>query len=206
MASNSWKDFTIGFMVVAGLVILWLVSDRKTLVSKLNELEKEISNNKNLDEKIKERLKELVSTNADLDDDIRDEIISISALIDIKQETKALAALAKVIENLLKKLYKDDLKFRDFLQMQRKKPVFHSYLEFANQQGIISNEDYHLISLLKIIRNQEAHELNVQKEQSKIIAAFISGISFIMVLSSRLAKLQLQIVSELGSKRKDSSV
>ncbi|MDW3209523.1 MAG: hypothetical protein R8N23_06645 [Reichenbachiella sp.] len=202
MSNKGWKDFTVGFMVVAGLIILWLVSDRKKILTKLSELEKEINQNKNLDEEIKGRLKELVSSNAELDNDIKNELISISALIDIKQETKALAALAKVIENLLKKLYKNDSGFKEFLTVKNGKPVFHNYLEYANKQGLISNEDFHLISLLKIIRNQEAHEVNVKKEPSKIIAAFISGISLIMVLSSRLANLQRKIAEELISKGK----
>jgi len=38
-------------------------------------------------------------------------------------------------------------------------------------------EDYHLLSVLKIIRNEEAHQLDVHKDKSKIVAVFISGLS-----------------------------
>ena len=103
-----------------------------------------------------------------------------------QKKSRPLSALAKIIENLLKKLYKQDQSFRDFLKKNSRKGVFHDYLEFARIKGVISTEDYYLVSVLKIYRNEEAHELNVQKDTNKIVTAFITGISMMIVLSKKL--------------------
>jgi hypothetical protein len=42
--------------------------------------------------------------------------------------------------------------------------------------------------VLKIIRNQEAHDLNVKKEKSKIVACFITGLSITFALYKMVRK------------------
>jgi len=200
MSNNNWKDIAITISVVAGLIILWLVSDRKNLIANIQSLEKEIDANESLNEEIKRRLRDLVHSDeeSDLDADTKNELIAIAALIEINQETKALSALAKIIENLLKKLYKNDEGFKtEFSKQKRKTPTFHDYLEYAHKTGLINKEDYHLVSVLKIIRNEEAHELNVQKEQSRIVSTFITGLGIVMLLTKKLKGLKTTIETNI---------
>lgn len=183
--------------IVAGLLIFWLFLDRDNKNKKIRALEKEINENENLNKKIKNQLKELIENNPEIDPSVSNELGQIAALIEIKQETKALMALAKIIENLLKQLYKGDEKLKEIAtENKRKNPSFADYLELARLNGIISSEDYHLISVLKIIRNEEAHELNVQKEQSRIIVTFITGFATILTLT-KMIKLIIAAPSKL---------
>lgn len=54
--------------------------------------------------------------------------------------------------------------------------TFEDYLEFAKDKTIISKEDCHLISTLKIMRNKEAHELVVTKEKRRLVC-ILAGLS-----------------------------
>ncbi|WP_258100623.1 hypothetical protein [Marinoscillum pacificum] len=203
MADNKWKDIAVSLAVVAGMIILWLALDRKKLIATVDNLEKVIEENDLITKEIKSRLKELVQSDDHLDEDTQAELMSISGLIEIKEETKALSALAKIIENLLKKLYKQDQSFKDFLKKNNRKGVFHDYLEFARIKGVISTEDYHLVSVLKIYRNEEAHELNVQKDTNKIVTAFITGISMMIVLSKKLKAITQKIDNKFDASAED---
>jgi hypothetical protein len=181
------SDWLKGFAAVAVIIIVWLLFDRWRKSTEISRLKIEIQDNKYITEDIKRRLMDLVSKNKDLDPDLSDELMKISALIEIKQETKAIAGLAKVIENLLKRLYDDDPEFKiRMAQSNRSKPTFTDYIDFAKEKKVISPEDYHLVSLLRMIRNEESHELNVKKEHSRIIASFIAGITFILTLTNLL--------------------
>jgi hypothetical protein len=88
--------------------------------------------------------------------------------------------MAKVIENLLKKIYKNDAGFK--VRMGKKRPTFEDYLNYANEHKLISKEDFHHISIIKIYRNEEAHELDVKKEKSKVFSSMMSGFSIISTL------------------------
>lgn len=183
-------NFNTVLGIVAGLLIFWLFLDRDNKNKKIIALEKEINENENLNKKIKNQLKELIENNPEIDPSVSNELGQIAALIEIKQEIKALMALAKIIENLLKQLYKGDEKLKEIAnENKRKNPSFADYLELARLNGIISSEDYHLISVLKIIRNEEAHELNVKKEQSRIIVTFITGFATILTLTKMIKSI-----------------
>lgn len=135
------------------------------------------------------QLIELIQNHKEVDPQIAGELGQIIGLLEIKQDTTAVLKLAKIIENLLKELFQADQEFRTFIKTTgRKKPVFTDYLDFAKEKRLFTNEDFHLLSVLKIIRNEEAHELNVKKDKSRIIAAFIAGMSLIIGLCKLLKK------------------
>jgi len=181
MSKDGWAGM---FAVAAGLLILWLLYQLQQKTSKITELMKEIQENKYINEDVKKRLKELVQSNRDLDPDVANELLQISALIEIKQESKAIAGLAKIIENLLKRLYKDDPEFKERItQLKKTTPSFSDYIDYAKDKNVISPEDYHLVSVLRLIRNEESHELNVVKDPSHIIASFFAGIAVIITLT-----------------------
>jgi hypothetical protein len=181
-----WKN---ALMFVAGVIIILMIADNESKKRKIAELKEALQANDFLANELKGKLEELVKTHPDIDPKIANELTHISALIGINLESKALLSLAKVIENLLKEFYKDSDNFKIYLEtIKKKRPSFHDYLEFAKNDGIIAQEEYHLLAVLKIIRNQEAHELDVKKEKGKIVACFVSGVSVTIGLCKLLKK------------------
>ncbi|MCW5896346.1 MAG: hypothetical protein KIT50_12160 [Bacteroidetes bacterium] len=177
------KSSTI-LLAVAAVVIVALLFLNQKKTKEIKKLRTEIDQNRQLKQDVRQRLKDLLESNKDIDPQVAEELMQISALIEIKQETKALLSLAKIIEKLLKQLYKDDPE----VLAKSNNPSFADYLEHAKQKKVISVEDFHLISVLRLIRNQEAHELNVKKEQSRIAAAFVAGMAFVLTLTRLLRK------------------
>lgn len=187
------KNFGAVVSIVVGIIIIYLLVDNLKLEEKVEELQKEIDENEDMNKEIRLRLSELIHNNKDIDQKISAELGQIVALLEIKQDTTAVMKLAKVIENLLKELYKNDSELKELAKANgRKAAVFADHLEHAKNKKIISTEDYHLLSVMKIIRNEEAHDLAVHREKSRIIAAFISGLGFILALCKMLKKKSLE--------------
>jgi hypothetical protein len=123
----------------------------------------------------------LIQNNLEIDQKVAIELGQVVALLEIKQDTTAVLNLAKIIENLLKELFNNEADLKELsAKCGRKVPVFAEYLEYAKDKKILSAEDYHLLSILKNIRNEEAQELDIKKETSRIIAVFISGINLVL--------------------------
>ncbi len=191
--SNSKIGTFVAFTVSIILILVLIDSKMKTL--KIRELEKEIDENDHLTTEIKRRLTELISNNKEVEQSIGNELAQIAALIEIKQDNSAVLKLAKIIENLLKELYNKDLEVKEIAKANgRRTPSFHDYIEHAKNKATISKEDYHLLSILKIIRNEEAHELDVKKEKSRVLAASIAAIGIILSLCRILKKKNLEKV------------
>lgn len=179
--------------IAAGFIIIWLLIDNDKKKKKIIELKNEIDENENLTEEIKRQLTELIQNNNEIDPKLANELGQIVGLLEIKQDATAVLKLAKIIENLLKELYKDDTELKEFAKTKgRKSPAFADYLEHARNKEIFSGEDYHLLSILKIIRNEEAHELGIRKEKSRIIAVFISGLGLVLGLCRLLNKKTIE--------------
>ena len=177
------SNFGAIIAITAGIIIVWLFIENDKKNNKIRKLQKEINDNENLTNEIKKRLIDLIKNNKEIDPKIANELKQIVELLKIKQESTAIMKLAKIIEKLLKTLYKGDLVLKELAKTKgRKTPAFADYLEHANNLKIITKEDYHLLSIMKIIRNEEAHELDIKKEKSRIIASFISGIGLILRL------------------------
>jgi hypothetical protein len=180
--------------IAAGFLIIWLLIDNNNKKKKIKELHDEIDENQNLTIEIKKKLKELIENNTEIDPKIANELGQIVGLLEIKQDSTAIFKLAKIIENLLQELFENDPDIKVLAQKNgRKSPVFADYLEHAKNKKILSGEDFHLLSILKIIRNEEAHELDVKKEKSRMMAVFISGLSLILWLCRLLKKKSLEL-------------
>ena len=191
------SEFVVVLAAVTGIVIIFLLVANEEKKQKIKELKKEIEGNENLNLEIKKRLTELVHNNQEIEPKIASELSQIAALLDIKQDTTAILKLAKIIEHLLKQLYKGSPAVKEVAKNYgRKNPVFADYLECAKNDKLISTEDWHLLSLLKIIRNEEAHELDIKKGKSRVFAAFISGIGLILGLCRTLNKKTLAPVAD----------
>lgn len=180
-----WEEI---LLMVGGIIIFWLFLENQNKKELIQQLKNQLDTNEALTEEIKKKLKQLIADNPEIDSDISNELAQITSLIEIKQETKAILSLAKIIENLLKKLYKNNPELKERTKKKRS-PSFEDYIQFANEKGVISKEDYHFISVLKIIRNEEAHQLNVKKEKGKIAACFLAGLSITFTLHELVSKI-----------------
>lgn len=176
-------DWMSALAVTAGFIIFWLFIDREDKKAQIKKLEKEIDDHKNLNKEIKNKLKELIENNKEVDPEISNELGQIAALIEIKQDTKAMLSLVKIIENLLQRLYEKDGRLKQIAMSNgRKRPAFMDYLQLAQEDKHISKEDFHLISVAKMVRDEEAHELDVEKEKGKIVGSFLSGMAIVLTL------------------------
>lgn len=160
---------------------------------KIAELERQISLQDSINAEIKHRLIELIHNDIEIEPSIANELSQILILLEVKQESTAILKLAKIVENLLKELYKKDPKIKEVPKRHGRKNIsFADYLEHAKDEGVITTEDWHFLSVMKIIRNEEAHELAVKKELTKIQATLISGISTILGLCRTLKKKSIE--------------
>jgi len=152
---------------IALIIIGLLIYANLEKAEEIEKLKETLKSNDLISETVKAQLLELLDKHPHIDEDVKEELRQDAMLIGIQQETKAILNLAKIVENLLKKLFKDDMLFKAYLKENKKgKPVFADYLDFAKESKVIPTEDYHLISVLKTIRNEEAHELNVVKDKT----------------------------------------
>lgn len=179
----------VPLLVVAGVVILFLAIDNHEKRKRLAALQREIERNQRLSREVRRMLQELIAQNQDVNPALANEITQIIALLNINQDTTALLKLAKVVENLLKELYTDDPELKEKLKAQkRRKAQFADLLDHARDRQVITAEDYHLLAVLKGIRNDEAHELGVKKEFTRMAAAFVAGVGTVMSLCKLLKR------------------
>jgi len=171
-------------LIIASIIIAFLVFRDQKRKTEIKTLKSQLDDLKEINFQVRQRLKVLMDSETDVDPAVAKELQSIHALLEIKEPTKAALALAKIIETLLKQLYSSDEAF----QKSKSRLTFADYLKHALDQRIISEEDYHLVSVLRVIRNQEAHELDLKKEPSRIVAAFVAGFAFAFALMKLVRK------------------
>jgi len=185
--SSAGKSALIVISSVVAVIMAWLIVENISKSMTIRMLNKRVEEQEEFTEEIKKQLRELIEKNTGIPPLVSAELRKIAAFIEIKQEESAVFNLAKIIETLLKELYKNDTLFKEKLKEKgQKTPTFENYLEYAYEKNIITKEDYHLISVAKTIRNKEAHELGVKKERSRIAAVLIAGFSVILCLCSLL--------------------
>lgn len=147
--------------------LLGIAEQQNNRLNQLNlELKKTIESKENLPDEIKTNLGKLISDFDKLDKNISAELISISSLIEIDEKPKALFTLAKIIENLLKKIYKEKLNF-------------NKLIDKAKEQKLITAEECHFVHGIREIRNKEGHEMNVKVESYLTASSFMIGIGII---------------------------
>jgi len=88
--------------------------------------------------------------------------------------------LATIIENILKEKIGDDAEFKQ----KKKRYSLANLLSYAKEINIITKHEFSFGWLLKDIRNEESHELNVnsKKPENWKTIAFFAGIEIIFKL------------------------
>lgn len=185
-------------IVVSLLVILllaWLFIDERERNNRLNKvvnkltkenedlkrgylelLEKYLQTQSNVAPDIIAELQKLKSKTDNLETDVHYEIDSVIRLVNQGEGAKAVKDLAKIVETKLKEKALNDQTFK-------KQPKLHFLLEHARDCKWIKPRAFENGLLLKDIRNEESHELAVQKEPLEIGMAIFGGIEILYALS-----------------------
>lgn len=167
--------------IIGGFLLALLIIDNANKSRENQALRKRIKESENLSGEIKRQLEELINSNKDVSPEILQELAQIVKLLEINQDTTAILKLAKIIENLLERLYSKTTEFKSYIKEKgHSKPVFQDYLDFAKKEKVVTSEDYHLLAIMKSIRNEEAHSLSIRKEKFSVLAAFIAGIRYVI--------------------------
>src|SRR5687768_712417 len=128
--NNTVIYLAITLAVIGGVLATYFYLQNKKNKLKITELEKEIEESENLTKDIKLKLKSIIDSNVDIDPNVSIELAQIANLIENKHETKAVLALAKIIENLLKELYKNDKDLKEKVKSKNRKAIaFDDYLD-----------------------------------------------------------------------------
>lgn len=110
---------------------------------------------------------------------MKSEITVIISLIEMKQHSKAMMSLMKIIENLLKEEY------NDHPELSRNKNSLFTYLDQAKKDNLINEQEYDLLQIGRKIRNKESHELNVITNPHWLYSSFISCFEFLMKFNQK---------------------
>lgn len=158
-----------------------LKEDKLKLLKELLNITKEIPN------EIKTQIEKLVTEYEDVAPDVSQELLDVISLIEQNMESKAIATLAKVIENLLKNKFAPKMLFNKFkteeeFTSKKLKISFFKVIEFAKSENFISESEYSLILILKDFRNKSSHELDVKIGENWQIIAFLTGIEIVCKL------------------------
>lgn len=191
------KPKTIALIVslLVILLVVWLFTDEREhnkrlqkIVNKLTRendnlkrgyfelLEKYLQTQPNVTPDIISELQKLKSKTDNLETNVHYEIDSVIRLVNQGEGAKAVKDLAKIVETKLKEKATNDTTFK-------KQPKLHFLLEHARDCKWIKSRAYENGMLLKDIRNEESHELAVQKEQYEIGMAIFGGIEILYALS-----------------------
>ncbi len=183
---------------VAVIVIVWLILDNvnkgKVIVElkkkndekdDVNEkLHKTIEESKDIPTEVKKQLELLVEKYRNVNNDVKQELLTASSLIEIKQYPKAIAVLTKIIENLLKEKYAKDEAFQ--IKTSKKGfPTLKDFLDQAKADNLLSSEEYHFANALREIRNSDAHNLNPSKSHLLTSSAFLTSVDLILKISAK---------------------
>jgi hypothetical protein len=115
----------------------------------------------------------------ELDKDTHLEINSVIRHVNLKEYSKALRDLAKIVENKLKEQIEKDETFNG------KHKTLANMLKHAFSSKWISEQDYHNGLNLKDIRNKESHELSVEVSSLDAGLSVMAGIKLVYVLGKR---------------------
>lgn len=195
------EHMLIGGGIIIAILLLWLSfeiieknklkennlslkRDRLKLINEYLKIAKEIPS------EIKSQIEKLVTDYEDLDEKVAKELLDVLNLIEQKMEPKAIAALAKIIENLLKdKFAKEILKGKysndGEFKSKKKKITFYKAIEYAKFTNFLSDHEYNLANLLKEYRNESSHELGVEFSKNWQTIAFLIGIEIVFKLKGK---------------------
>lgn len=190
------KDIIIGALILIVIVLGWWLINEKTrnslkdrtirrLTNENDEIRKAyldllqrfmlLHNHANPD--ILKELEKLKELTVNLDREIHLAIDKVISLINDGHYEVAIRDLGKIIENILKAKIKEDTTFK-------KKHDLKHYLEHAKECKWIKAHEHGFAELIRILRNEDSHELNVKVEPHQFGLAVFAGVEIIYSLNS----------------------
>ncbi len=184
------KDTTILILTaIAGILGYFLIQEankNKANTKRIKALEKDrlklmkdaIENSDHLSKEIKDQIHKLIDEYQEIDEEVAKELVSVLSLVNIGQHEQAIKDLAKIIENMLSEKYKDESKFKSF----KKYIPLAKLIEHAKEVKFFSSKEYNASCILKDIRNEVSHELNVRYGSNWQVIGLLGGIEIIFKL------------------------
>lgn len=188
------KDILYIIIIALGIAVLWLFDDKKQRAVKTDRIikrlrkdnhkiksaylglfEKYLKSQQNVDVGIIAELQKLQKSIDTLDFEVHIELESVIDNLNNGKSEEAVRLLAKIIESKLKDKVTKDESFKG-------KPMLHNLLSYAKKCSWITPGQFENALLLKVIRNKESHELDVQEETKSLGLCIFSGIDLIYAL------------------------
>lgn len=123
-----------------------------------------------------EQLEELKNAYSNVNNDIAAELCVVLEMLHDGKETVAIEKLTKIIENILK------IRLEEIAQNSQKKTLMEM-IKDAVSFKVISKRTAAFADALRVVRNEEAHELNVQLTPTQAVLCVLAGVSILFELS-----------------------
>lgn len=143
----------------------------------LKLLDEYVQKANSIPESAKTKLTELIDTYSAIDKNITIELQVAIQLLEDGKETIAVEKLTKVIENVLK----DKLTSETCID---KKRTFMDAIKEAIKLNLICERIGAFMNALRVIRNEEAHDINVQITPSETIIYLLASVHILFELAS----------------------
>jgi transcription termination factor NusB len=178
-------------ILVSAVLFVWFFS-RKQLLQRIAQLEldKKTANSNylilleeymkktsSIPQSAREHLEELKKTYSNVNSDIAAELCIVLEMLDSGKEAIAIEKLTKIIENILK------TRLAALEQSGKKKPLMEM-IKDAVSLKIITKRTAAFADALRAVRNEEAHELNVQLTPAQVVLCVLAGVSILLELSA----------------------
>ncbi len=192
---NNWA-FTL--IALAGLLLWWLFKQNRRKDQVIHELRKEkndiynelreinsiIDQSMDLTAEVKVKIRNLINENQTIEESVRSELLQAFILIQVQLSSKALLCLAKIIENSLRVIFANDGVYAQKYRADR----FVDLLNHAKDTGVLDRDEFHYANGIRELRNQEAHTLNVERDDSWKISSLLVATSIIIKLEGKKPK------------------
>jgi uncharacterized protein (UPF0147 family) len=144
----------------------------------LSLLEQYMNKTSSVPSDAKRQLSELQKKFTNINEDVSVELTAVMELLNESKESIAIEKLTKIIENVL-----SDRLMKESGNMESKKMTFMESIKEAVKSNIVCKRLGAFIDALRVIRNEEAHELNVQLSNNETLLYVLAGIHILCELS-----------------------
>lgn len=174
--SNGILIFTIVALILYIIYCKPWEDKEGNIKSMLNSI---LKSTEDIPKEIQEDILELINLCEDIDEDFVKHLKDLPKLMEEKRLYKTIAQLAKIIENLLKKLYANDNEIKN-------NATLNELIEHAKKKGVINEKEFLKLNILRKERNEEAHDINMEEENSEHLFSIVCGIKISLKISKNL--------------------
>ena len=157
------------------------ISGKKVLVKGnigqiINDNSPKNANNGDKSISIEDEISLLIQYYQDINQDISEELTLSNLYLEMNRGIQAVFSLTKVIENVLKTLASNDNRFQKRFGRNTR---LVNLITYAEEQKLISKEEFHFLNGIRGIRNKVAHEINPKFDKNFIHGGLLSAIAIV---------------------------